>query len=121
MKAEKKESKIYIRTGQTDMRKGIDGISKVVAETLGGELLHDEEAQFLFCGRKKDRYKILRWEGDGFTLSYKRLDAGRVQWPKNEEDGEMQSIDERQLRWLLEGLCIHQPRAVVKSAGGCVI
>ena len=119
MEREEKIEKIYIKSGRSDMRKGIDGMSCVVAESLGEESLFDESAVFLFCGRKKDRYKILKWEGDGFNLSYKRLDVSKLQWPKNSED--MIQIDQRQLRWLLEGLSIHQPKAVNKSGTGQII
>lgn len=67
----------------------------------------------------KDRYKVLKCEGDGFSLSYKRLDVSQLQWPRDSE--EMIQIEERQLRWLLEGLSIHQPKAVSKSGAGEII
>ena len=56
---------------------------------------------------------------DSIYPTYKRLDVSKLQWPKNSED--MIQIDERQLRWLLEGLSIHQPKAVIKSESGHII
>lgn len=119
MERDEKIEKIYIKCGHSDMRKGIDGMSCLVAELLGNDALFEESTIFLFCGRKKDRYKRLKWEGDGFNLSYKRLDVSQLQWPKNSDD--LIQIDERQLRWLLEGLSIHQPKAVNKSSSGQMI
>ncbi|MFJ8462299.1 IS66 family insertion sequence element accessory protein TnpB, partial [Lysinibacillus xylanilyticus] len=31
-----------------------------------------------------DRYKCLYFDGDGFAILYKRLDNGKLQWPKDE-------------------------------------
>ena len=76
--------KIYLKCGHTDMRRGIDGLGGVVIEELGLNVC-DESAMFIFCGRKKDRYKILYWKSDGFTLLYKRIEKGRLKWPKGSE------------------------------------
>ena len=40
---------------------------------------------------------------------YKRLERGRYQWPRNQE--EVLCLSPQQFRWLLEGLSIHQPKA----------
>ena len=69
-----------------------------------------QNSLFLFCGRRRDRMKALLWEGDGFVLLYKRLEQGRFQWPNSAEA--VRTITPQQLRWLLEGLCIDQPKSV---------
>lgn len=101
--------KIYLKNGHTDMRRGIDGLAGVVKEEMGLKVC-DEKAMFIFCGRKKDRYKILYWERDGFTLLYKRIEKGRLKWP-NELEAVLQ-LTSQQYRWLTEGLSISQPRAI---------
>lgn len=114
------EKKVYISCGRTDMRRGIDGLVKIVSEE--GLDVFDSEAMYLFCGRKKDRYKTLHWDREGFSLTYKRLEAGKLQWPKDEEEAKgIQRIDSQQLKWLLEGLSMYQPKAVKQAKAGHVI
>ena len=105
---------IYIVCGKTDMRKGIDGLATLVQDIY--ELDPYEDAIFLFSGRSKDRYKCLYFDGDGFALLYKRLDAGKLQWPKDEN--EVRSLSQKELRWLLGGLYIQQPKAIPPSSKG---
>ncbi|MGO5024646.1 IS66 family insertion sequence element accessory protein TnpB [Lawsonibacter sp. LCP25S3_G6] len=59
---------VYIACGYTDLRRGIDGLATVVKSQLQmGPFLR---ALFLFCGRRRGRFKALYWEGDGFLLLY---------------------------------------------------
>ena len=103
-----KAEHIYIACGHTDMRKAIDGLSAIVLNNF--QLNPFQNSLFLFCGRRRDRIKALLWEGDGFVLLYKRLESGSYQWPRDEN--EVRTITSQELRWLLEGLSIHQPKAV---------
>ena len=64
--------KIYIACGYTDLRKGIDGLARLVQQQF--ELDPFTNTLFLFCGRQRDRIKGLYWEKDGFILLYKRLE-----------------------------------------------
>lgn len=105
---------IYIVGGKTDMRKGIDGLATLIQDSL--ELDPYGDSIFLFSGWKKDRYKCLYFDGDGFALLYKRLDNGKLQWPKDEQA--VRNLTQKQLRWLLEGLAIQQPKAIQSSDKG---
>lgn len=105
-----KAEHIYLACGYTDMRKAIDGLSAIVQQNF--KLDPFSNSLFLFCGRKCNRLKALYWEGDGFVLLYKRLENGRFQWPRTQ--AEVRRISDQELRWLLEGLSIDQPKAVKK-------
>jgi transposase len=100
---------IYIVIGYTDMRRQIDGLAATISQTF--KLDPCGRALYIFCGRRADRIKALLWENDGFLLMYKRLESGgRFQWPRDKSEARL--ITPQQLRWLLEGLSINQPKAL---------
>ena len=61
--------KVYIVCGYTDMRKSIDGLCGVIEDQL--KMDPASSSLFLFCGRRRDRIKVLFREPDGFVLIYK--------------------------------------------------
>lgn len=100
---------IYLVCGYTDLRKSIDGLCAVVEEVVKQD--PKSNALFLFCGRQCDRFKALLWEGDGYVLIYKRLDAaGRYRWPRSSR--EAKSLTWQQFDWLMSGIDIEQPKAI---------
>jgi len=92
--------RVYLACGHTDMRKSINGLSTIVE--AGFKLDPFGEAIFVFCNRKRDRVKILEWDGDGFWLYFKRLEKGRFRWPGPGEEATMVLTGE-ELSYLLGG------------------
>ena len=88
---------IYIYCGKCDLRKGIDGLATLVKEQF-----HLDPVSFLRM--RTDRFKGLVWEGDGFCLLYKRIEAGRLRWPRSQEEAAELSPEE--LHLLLAGMTI---------------
>jgi transposase len=70
--------KVWIATGVTDMRRGMNGLSLQVQEAFG----RDPHAGdlYVFRGRRGDLVKILWHDGLGLSLYAKRLD-GALHWP----------------------------------------
>lgn len=93
--------KIYLATGYTDLRRGIDGLAAIIRFQFDLDP-YDKDTLFLFCGRRCDRIKALLWEGDGFLLMYKRLDTGAFNWPRSAD--EAIEITQEQYRMLMQGL-----------------
>ena len=50
------------------MRKSIDGLAALVQQQFQLDLF--ASSAFLFCGRRRDRMKVLLWEDNGFLLLY---------------------------------------------------
>lgn len=112
------EQKVYIAVGVTDLRKSIDGLAALVQE--GFHLNPFSPCLFVFCNRQRDKVKLLEWDTAGFWLHYRRLEKGRFQWPEKTH-GETMTINRRELRWLLDGLSIEQPKAHRKVMARTVI
>ena len=108
---------VYIVTGYTDLRNGIDGLAGIIQHQYYLDPF-DANTLFLFCGRRRDRIKGLLGEGDRFLLVYKRLDNGQFQWPRNEIEAKL--LTPQQTRWLLEGLTIDQPKAIRDGQPGLI-
>lgn len=107
---------VYLVTGYTDLRKSIDGLAAIVEGVLKQDSTN--EGLYLFCGRRRDRIKGLVWEKDGYMLLYKRLNNGGFQWPRNETQA--RELTAQQVRWLLEGLMIEQPKAIREGTRGAL-
>ena len=75
---------IYIVCGHTDMRKSIDGLAAIIQQQYQLDLFSN--SAFLFCGRRRNRMKVLLREDSGFLLLYKRLENGKFSWPRNEQE-----------------------------------
>ena len=65
-------TKIYVALGATDLRKGFDGLHGIVRDQLGLEVRTGH--LFLFCNARRNRLKILYWDGTGLWNCAKRLD-----------------------------------------------
>ena len=90
---------IYFYKGHIDMRKGINGISILIANHLGrnpqsGDL-------YIFSNRVKDKIKCLFWHNNGFAILYKQLESGRLKFCKEIDDEIV--ITHQQLSALLMG------------------
>ena len=55
---------IFIVTGYTDLRSGIDRLAALITSKTGDNPFVPDTL-YLFCGRKTDRIKGLTWERDG--------------------------------------------------------
>jgi len=100
--------RVYLALGATDLRKSIDGLAVLVKE--GFELDPFSSCLFVFCNRKRDKLKILHWDHNGFWLHYRRLEKGKFPWPADAGSPTL-VISRRELRWLLDGLSLKQPKA----------
>ncbi len=98
--------RVWLATGHTDMRKGMNGLALLVQETLR----RDPHAGhlFVFRGRRGDLIKVLWHDGQGMCLFSKRLERGRFLWPS--AVGGAITISSAQLGCLLEGIDWRMPQ-----------
>lgn len=100
------------------MRRSIDGLATIVQQCFCLDPF--SASLFVFCNRKMDRIKILRWDHNGFWLHYRRLEKGHFRWPTDATESTVQ-IGSRELNWLLDGLTLEQKQAHPKFDAKAVI
>lgn len=98
--------RIWVATGATDMRKGMNGLALQVQQALerdphGGDL-------FVFRGKRADLVKILWYDGLGMSLYAKRLEKGRFIWPQ--ANAGAVGLTPATLSMLLEGIDWRNPQ-----------
>ncbi len=97
---------IYWHTEPTDMRKGIDGLSGIVRGQFDGDPL--DGSVYLFVNRRRDRMKLLHWDGGGFWIYYRVLEQGTFE--VHASDDRRLVIDATQLAMLLGGVSLDTKR-----------
>jgi transposase len=99
-------TRIYLASGATDMRKGFDGLYGLVRDCLLCEPLSGH--LFLFSNARRNRLKLLFYDGSGLWVCAKRLEKGRFQWPRM-ASGEVKVIlSPEELVLLLGGIDLSQ-------------
>lgn len=98
--------RVWLAVGYTDMRRGMNGLTLQVQESLkrdphAGDL-------YVFRGKRGDLIKILWHDGIGLSLYAKRLDRGKFIWP-TPRDGVV-AISAAQLGYMLDGIDWRNPR-----------
>lgn len=74
-------SKIYVYMPVTDMRKGVHGLSGIIRSEFAAD--PTDGSLFVFVNRRRDRLKILYFDGGGFWLYYRLLEAGTFEELRN--------------------------------------
>ena len=102
-------SRVFLATGYSDLRKGIDGLANIIQFQFELDPFQ-KDILFLFCGRRTEG---LVWEGDGFLLLYKRLNVGRFSWPRTA--AEALEITPEQYGMLMQGLEIAAKKPIIET------
>lgn len=100
------DKQIFLACGPTDMRKSIDGLSAIVAQSFA--LDPCSRAIFIFCNRRRNRFKMLEWDGDGFWLHFKRLENTRLLWPALTNRNQIMEMTKGELSVLLKSPSLEQ-------------
>jgi hypothetical protein len=69
--------RIFVHALPTDMRKHFDGLSAIVTQSFGKDVLRGD--YFVFLNRSCDRCKILLWDRDGLVVWAKKLETEDTQ------------------------------------------
>jgi transposase len=90
---------IWLCVTPVDLRRGIDGLSALVAQSLGHSPCSG--SAFVFRNKSGNRLKVLLWDGNGVWLCQRRLHQGGFVWSQAADSCFL--ITQAQWQWLVMG------------------
>jgi transposase len=114
------QTKIYLYAQPADMRKSFDGLHALVQSEFRRDIRSGDV--FLFLNRRRDRIKLMHWDGDGLAIWMKRLERGTYQRPSRSANGAQVEMDATDLALLLSGIelaSVKRRRRYSWDAGRC--
>jgi len=95
--------KVWVALEFCDMRLSFNGLYALAANVLKED--PRSGALFIFCNRRRNRLKILTFDGTGLWVMAKRLEKGTFNWPVAADgtDGKL-SLSPQALTLLLDGV-----------------
>jgi transposase len=76
-------TRVLVATTPVDLRGSFNRLYRLVAEQLRADPLSGH--LFVFTNRRRNRLKVLYWDGPGLWVCAKRLEQGRFTWPVSEK------------------------------------
>jgi transposase len=99
-------TRIYVATGAFDMRKGFNGLEGLIRERL--ECEPSSGHIFLFSNARRNRLKLVFFDGSGLWVCSRRMEGGTLHWPVA-EGGKVQ-LSREQFALLIGGIDLAQTR-----------
>ena len=93
-------TRVFLAVAPIDGRKGFNGLTALVKESLAQE--PTSGFLFVFHNRARNRLKVLFWDGSGLILCTKRLERGTFALPVGE--GPSQCLRPEELLLLRHGI-----------------
>jgi len=75
-------TRVMVATTPVDLRGSFNRLYSLVVEQLEADPLSGH--LFVFTNGRRNRIKVLYWDGDGLWVCAKRLEQGRFTWPVSE-------------------------------------
>lgn len=101
-------TRIYVAAGATDMRKNFNGLYGLVRDHLGCD--PESGHVFVFTNARRNRLKLLVYDGSGLWVCAKKLDGGRFRWPDADTTVKKLVLSSEELALLLGGIDLTQAR-----------
>ncbi len=92
----------YLFMGNADMRRTFEGLCGLVRNEMNQNPL--DHQVYIFINKRRTQVKLLLWEGDGFCIFHKRLEAGTFERPLTDENKNQVTLTRTQLQLILQGV-----------------
>ena len=97
-------SRYLLCSEAADMRKSFHGLAAMVKYNMGRDVLSGDI--YIFLSRRRNAIKLLSFEGDGFSMYYKRLEQGTFELPAYDSSQRSVTITDAQLIMILKGIVL---------------
>lgn len=101
-------TRIYVATGTTDMRKGFCGLEGLIRERLDSDPTSGHI--FLFSNARRNRLKLVFFDGSGLWVCSKRMEGGKLSWPEPAGKEKRVQLSREQFALLIGGIDLAQTR-----------
>ena len=99
--------KVFLATAPCDRRASFTGLWAAAEQQLGED--PKSGALFVFGNRRRNRIKILYFDGTGVCIFMKRLEGGTFRWPQSAgAPGAKLRLAPQALQLLLDGIDLRQ-------------
>lgn len=96
--------KIFVALEPCDMRKSFNGLFDLASRHLADRKL-GRDILFVFVNKRRNRIKLLYFDGTGLWVAAKRLEKGQFSWPKPSEAGQEKiDLSPEALQMIIDGV-----------------
>jgi transposase len=103
--------KYFFYVDFVDMRKGFDSLSGIVTSRHLDPFSSDV---YIFINRRRTQLKLLQWQGDSFSIYYKRLERGTYERAVASTNESFVCIDGNELQNIFKGISSRSNRQRVR-------
>ena len=101
--------KVWVCLEPCDMRKSFNGLWQVAEEQL--RIDPRQGALIIFTNKKRNRLKLLYWDGTGIWVLAKRLEEGTFSWPSPSKAGQAKlRLNIQALSLIMDGIDLRGAR-----------
>lgn len=94
-------TRVFLHREPVDFRKSHDGLCGVIRSGLSLDPLSGD--LFVFLNKRRNRVKLIQWDGNGLWLHYKRLEKGTFR-PLRSANADGVTLSRGELSMLLDGI-----------------
>jgi transposase len=95
--------RVFLAVQPCDMRKSFNGLHAAACQQLGDGRL-GTDMPFVFSNKRRDRIRLLHFDGSGLWVAAKRLEKGTFSWPTAGQGQARLRLRPEALQLLLDGV-----------------
>lgn len=94
--------RVFVSLEPANLRRSYDGLAALVSGAFGRDVFEGDA--FVFLNRRGTQVRVLYWDGDGYCIWMKRLEAGTFRKLEGARGQTLLEVDAGELAMLLCGI-----------------